>query len=372
MPEEEKELNMPETIVPKEIAQSSKKKSTLMPYLLTILGIVILGALAYGYWQYKSDSGLTAFGHKYGGKTVAATTTVMTSATTGTMATTGAVATDWKTYTNATYGFSLNFSDEWIGYKTKTITSTADQVAMIQYYLPTSNQSAVADSELGGKYFYAFAVVIYTPQQWAALQSSNEAMVTLIKSGTSYVYTYVGSQLSPPSDIAAKTINIPNVISTFKITDPTVGWKTYTNTTYGYSIKYPSTWFLYVDKNSTGEDRVYIESVQRGNGGVNDSDYLDLDVAKYPSETKNTFIESDMNQAKETVTISGVSGTVSHLYNGNSTTDILDNDIFLPKNGYIYSLNTAWDNGADHGDAALLAANKQILADIVNTFQFTN
>ena len=86
MDNEESEEAEKQSSVTAEMIKEPKKKSTLMPYLLIILGIVILGALAYSYWQYKSNDGLNLFGHKYGGKTVVATATT-TTATTGTTAT---------------------------------------------------------------------------------------------------------------------------------------------------------------------------------------------------------------------------------------------------------------------------------------------
>jgi|GEM_PF-1879405 len=241
---------------------AKKRKSTLMPYLLIILAIVIFGALAYGYWQYKSDSGLALFGHKYGGKTVTVTTTTTTTATTtGATATTGAVATataDWLTYTNTKYSYLFKYPN------TVELTASAENSndMAISATAGGVNVSPAGGNSGNGIFYVSVPNIAFTTtaikNQFGSTKAENMAITSktiagassyeVVISGDSTVVSTFYFIQSPSGTVLELTVlnnssDAQNVLSSFQF-DPTAGWKTYTNTTDGYSIKYPADWYV--------------------------------------------------------------------------------------------------------------------------------
>jgi len=67
-------------------------------------------------------------------------------------------------------------------------------------------------------------------------------------------YWYGAQQVQPttePTPIVSQPTQILTPTPTQPLTDPTIGWKTYTNTEYGYSAKYPQEWDI-EETNYTG------------------------------------------------------------------------------------------------------------------------
>jgi hypothetical protein len=54
--------------------------------------------------------------------------------------------------------------------------------------------------------------------------------------------------VAPPADLGAANQDIEAILSTFELTTPapTAGWKTYTNTEFGFEVKLPPNWSGYV------------------------------------------------------------------------------------------------------------------------------
>ncbi len=90
------------------------------------------------------------------------------------------------------------------------------------------------------------------------------------------------------------TVNIPEKTTT---TDPTADWKTYTNTTYNYSIKYPLNWEI---SNSLGEDNIQInpsvsEEENQGNTEASPALWVQL------KDEINTNVSDNISNKKEVI-----------------------------------------------------------------------
>ena len=384
---DEKELNVPETIVPKEVIKSSTKKSTLMPYLLIILGIVILGALAYGYWQYKSDSGLNLIGHKYGGKSV---TTTITATTTGsTAATTGAVATataDWKSYESTTYGYSVKYPADWAINLAKEdnillkspINTTPENDLMIIYHdkvtdasFNDSKATSLADMMKDTSTFRnTKAVKVGNTDGYETFVGGVGAYYIIYLEKGNHIYELYFSNIENKDSI---TTTDSNIIDSFTFTDPTVGWKTYTNTTYGYSVKYPadysakdlSTQMLNINESSSSDSSLVVAiSEDSAITGVNISQSLDN-------------IVSQMGYKKSATTDLAIT-TLDSIVADESASQGIDTDnysIIVKNNSHLYRIsfeNLPQTTGPNYTLSDAKSQLSSVEKTMLSTFQFTD
>ena len=173
--------------------------------------------------------------------------------------TTADLTAGWKTYTNTTFGYQMKYP--------------ADYLAK-----DASKGSTISKGALNGSPYYRVDVVVYvTPitggregqdiYTWAKngfprdanveKEHANLRQVTL--GGITYWASDGDLGSTPIPDfmvfhdnklfvltdyrVVDKTVDTNlTIISSFKFTDPTAGWKTYTNTTIGFTIKHPDGW----------------------------------------------------------------------------------------------------------------------------------
>lgn len=69
-------------------------------------------------------------------------------------------------------------------------------------------------------------------------------ILVLILLGVIGYFIYQNTQLQKSNSNVTSPSTVPNanLLQSSPTPDPTVNWKTYTNTKYGYSVKYPSNW----------------------------------------------------------------------------------------------------------------------------------
>ncbi len=166
---------------------------------------------------------------------------------------------------------------------------------------------------------------------------------------------------------------------TQKPTDATTDWKTYTNTKYGYSIKYPTNWYINtqysnLDLTPRGPNKDYI------GGDTSISNYLEKDGMyappdytliswmfwKVPPISKERSSSSDFIK-KENVVINGVKGIKTTILGeheiGSPTKLNSVRIIFELNNGEELSVGYGFDN--NNVNAAKVANQ------IISTFKFT-
>ncbi len=127
--------------------------------------------------------------------------------------------------------------------------------------------------------------------------------------------------------------------------DPTAGWKTYTNTMYGFSFKYPSDKFL---TNNLTDDDMYFDTNKNGGSpmelGSNDI-WLNIHVSK--------ITESDKAFPKEFIQVNSTQNISAY-----QTQKIINNNLYKI-NMSSFSSNTIKNNEA-------------LFDQILSTFKFSN
>lgn len=241
------------------------------PVLIVIATVVVAGVA--GYFLFKAGNTNESKNTNVVVNQVNNNASVNTNSTTNTNTVSNTnAATDssagWKTYTNTTYGYQMKYPSDY---------SAKD----------ASKGSTISTGELNGSPYYRVDVVVYeTPisggregqdiYTWAKngfprdtnveKEHANLRQVTL---GSVTYWASDGDLGSTPipdfmvfhdnklfvlTDYRSVDKDIDTnqtIISSFKFTDPTAGWKTYTNTTLGFSIKHPDGWRI--DDTSTNK-----------------------------------------------------------------------------------------------------------------------
>lgn len=182
------------------------------------------------------------------------------------------------------------------------------------------------------------------PKLWIIIGS---ILLIIIIAGVFTWNHYQNKQIKPQS--VGTILNIP--------TDaPKEAWKLYENTEVGYSIKYPSTWFLYLDKTANKSDLKIQFSKREGDVQTDMTDGLEIRVNNYPDgivpEEKTLF-----DSAKTKGQINGYDATK----NSQTVAGVTSSNIFIIKDGLLYDIESHYKN----------ETNKTTLTEIVKSFKFT-
>jgi len=188
---------------------------------LLVAALLLIVLLTYLVWRnndYISNLGVEVAEAPI--KTATATKTATAVATKTAAPTATATQAAWQTYTEKTCGFTLTFTDKWVGYKMKEaavggITTT--------YYVnvPTTDVDTIwttEDSTHFAKYASVFAIGIYTQAQWTSAQDEPNKPAKMGECGN-YIVGYTPSQ-ALPMDIQDKNLasEVKAIVATFKAT----------------------------------------------------------------------------------------------------------------------------------------------------------
>ncbi len=154
---------------------------------------------------------------------------------------------DWKTYTDSTHGFSFKYPTNWT-LDTKPALSvgagvTAPTTKSLFYVIPdgsTTDDSNVISTETVTLAGQVAKKTVRKNLGATNLPNYDYYVLTTYRMNGWTANNNITSEPKTSADI--ETLRI--ILSTLVITDPTAGWKTYTDTKYGYSFKYPSNWSL--------------------------------------------------------------------------------------------------------------------------------
>jgi len=137
-------------------------------------------------------------------------------------------------YQNNKYNFSLNFPSGWSDY-------------IVFYRISDWGLNGKAESVVFGvqEQDSIFTITIHTQDQWTKINAEEGPKPKYINEHNGYVYGYSVAQEALSERVGKLAQNIPNIISTFKFTDETADWQTYTNSEYGFEFKYPESWNRY-------------------------------------------------------------------------------------------------------------------------------
>lgn len=173
---------------------------------------------------------------------------------------------DWETpqvYRNDRFGFQFTVTDAWRGYRVRqadvAMLSLIDNAVGFNLEIPTKDSSYTkANYQHSAGYAPVLSIYMYTKPVWQTLQSGEEGPAggTYITGDDYHVFTYFDWHSDPPFDLQSVDFEISKVISTFSLFEKervdTSNRRTYINTKYGYSIKYPANW--YVDTTASEKD----------------------------------------------------------------------------------------------------------------------
>ena len=180
---------------------------------------------------------------------------------------------DWKTYTNSNLGISFKYPKEWGEVKPNLLSTEMEvsfnnsEVGLAErvYYNQTLGRNMTL-GEIKNSFSDIFPAAAYLISQKNIVIDKKEGVEFFSagsnSSGNTDIHIFVPvdqnntmlmiSFVYKPSD---NTINNFNTfLSTFKFTTPidqTVGWKTYTNTQYGFSFQYPESFGNLYDYTAT-------------------------------------------------------------------------------------------------------------------------
>ena len=126
--------------------------------------------------------------------------------------------------------------------------------------------------------------------------------------------------------------------ATISATPDTTGWKTYTNTQYGFSIKYPRDWNavdLVVLPNSPSVMRLEEEGL--GFGGK--TYYLDISVTSEDMNSVRAKYPSDMDVIESPITISGQPAYKVEMSSRGTRGGLMFLSIYIPYRNMLYELH---------------------------------
>ncbi|MFA6042718.1 MAG: PsbP-related protein [Patescibacteria group bacterium] len=319
-----------------------------------------------------------------------------------------------KTYTSATRGISFTYAPTYADYKilvketssmlyvyTEDMKPEAGQ--FVQWFTKTAStplKSAIEQQFLKG-YSSADCFVI-TPDTYSASKMGsgwNTARIAYPPAAVNAENPWVGAEKCPKVYTASNGLSYfaedkddPTKFFFFSIgqymipagsatvgekgweetvtIDPTVGWKTYTNMSYGYSIKYPADWILDIASISSGDLYILTKERQEKLDAKKMIRVMDIGVKVYTSASdlpnnsvKKLGFEDWIDQEadsygfikRKSITLDGVVG-----YQGVGSGDGASYLIFIQKSGRIYEIQT--------GDTQSPSQIEQL---VINSFIFT-
>lgn len=359
--------------------------NTFVPALAVMLSMAaFVAVLAFALWPKAEEVNPTTatVRHK-------ATNTTNTGENTNTAVNVNAVANTntasdvtagWKTYTNATIGLSLKYPsglkvENPCGTTGKLVSSCTSFVneegtAITTFVHPSTD--IVKAGWFSGVTITSDTTKVINGTTWRIVvtQGSPDGMNTRL--GKSAIYSARGISVSLDLNYSAdqdETIaNYNQMLSTLTVNDPTAGWKTYTNSTDAYTVKYPASWKTFT---CTGSTTAWFGL----SGPLCDTDAHSDDVTIQKVETGFNLVQSLANEKKnmvdpqqQEVTIAGTTGTrltgttkkdPNAFYGGNQYVDL----IYVLHGGRYYRLS----HSALNGQKLYVAEFEGILS----TFTFT-
>ncbi len=222
-----------------------------MRWFLLAMGIIVVGMLGYLVWDQNRATNEEEV-------------TVTPSETAG-----------WETYTNSTYGFSFKYPTDWtatLNEANKHDTNDVASVAVIPngYGKSVFNIDIRHDTLSGSLAFTQANMGPYdattktttinnlvfteldttystTKDAKNGVTSNSHPLDTTYSvffiEKSPYTFT-IDSSESSSNKANNKYSTYLQILDTFTLTDPTAGWKTYTDSDHGFSFKYPSDWTL--------------------------------------------------------------------------------------------------------------------------------
>jgi hypothetical protein len=167
-------------------------------------------------------------------------------------------------------------------------------------------------------------------------------MILVIVGLVGYGGYYLGIQTNKPVSqyVAPSPLTITTNPTPTASVDPTAGWKTYSNSTYGYQVKYPP--------NLSVKENTIVQSVQ-----FTSQDTVYIEIIKEPQTKNFNSVSEYLGEGNGLMLKSRIIGDIQWWYDSNSANPLH----YSLKQGKIYGISIK---------------NVQSVDQILSTFKFTN
>lgn len=312
--------------------------------------------------------------------------------------------------TNVVANTNASANDEMKGWKTHTNSDYAYEIKYPETYVVSGSKQQVKleKGQLGKSDVHSVQILVMTPWNLSSFNEEVNSWYTWAKGDYKTQTTFSGQrtkklgsatftifdfdQASGSSDNDAyfyvtgdvvyllvderlsdkKTATNETIISTFKatgiVTDPTAGWKTYTDTTYGWTAKYPPNWFSAQCQGSTAHT-FSPEQISCQSEGVNESFIVYQESAGFNFEAKIAELKKDKsidNFSQTSITVAGTTATrLTGTFNQSAEIVVgsrVDNVYVLHNDRYVV---------LNHDGKASMTSNDNTFANFLSTLTFT-
>ncbi len=126
---------------------------------------------------------------------------------------------NWQTYRNEEYGFEINLTDAWKGYRVvKKLQPGSSSVYRLYFEVPTSDKTWMD----GYGYASPMAIDIYSISEWQKVGNEISKFVSYpwsVVLNNNYAFRFVPAWQDTPSDLENVDFGIDQILSTFKFTN---------------------------------------------------------------------------------------------------------------------------------------------------------
>ena len=157
--------------------------------------------------------------------------------------------------------------------------------------------------------------------------------ILLVSLSSLVTYIIVKSQLKNQSPVSSSTPVVKVSPTPTVVADPDAGWKTYTNTKYGFTIKHPYTW----GPEDSGQGVVTLKNDRLGqiviyegvlSGGTNNPkarfEYSETQLDNKEAKMQKYYFNNQLKQINYEIQINSKSLVISLQPNPNSSFDLFD------------------------------------------------
>jgi len=356
--------------------QKQNQKGFIIPLIITIVVIAILGTG--GFFAYKQFSS-----PKQTASEEQNTTPKTETPADETVEPALSEVEGWKTYTNSEYGFEIKYPSTYIVRNGKPnsdfvanyvidngqaassvaysiwIRDNISSFEILKSVMQTTDTTIplpgaeIKEVLLGGQKAVRFSYDAYAGGYTGTVYNTG----VLLKNGLAAILSMEEN---------ANEAEYFNILSTFKFTnatDATTSLKTYTNTQYGFEIKYPSNnWSLLIDTpNPTPDGRLLYEMQI---SAIAESDNFTGIVQLYiQNGNVDSWLSNKATHTRETVYINGL--RAEKFYFGRDPKTDTGLTYVFERNNLVYVINTAVVIGNKYG------ISETDISQILSTFKFT-